>query len=464
MLKDLLSYLENKRILILGFGREGRATYEFLRKYFEEKALFVADRDINLLDKNPYLMDDMNLEVQIGEEYLNGIEEYDLIIKAPGISFKGINISKFESKITSELELFLEYIPCTTIGVTGTKGKSTTSSLMYDVLKNNGKKTYLLGNIGNPLFNEIENIDEETCVVIELSSHALQYIKKSVDIGILLNIHEEHLDHYESYEEYIFAKLNIGKYQDDRCFFIVNNDDIEINKYVFDKNKSDFKSNIKNISLTNKESDSYMDEDGNIYIENTFIISRDELLNKMNLKGIHNVNNIMFVLEVSNILGLNIEKSLEAVCEFKPLEHRMEFVAKINDVEYYNDSIATIPSSTINAIEAIGNIGTLIVGGKDRGINLNELFEYLDNSDIENIICLPKTGEFIYEYFNNKQDLDKKVILAKDLEEAVKYAKRLTRKGKGCIMSPAASSYGYFKNFEERGKLFKQYVLDNDIV
>ena len=464
MLKDLLSYLENKRILILGFGREGRATYEFLRKYFEEKALFVADRDINLLDKNPDLMDDMNLEVQIGEEYLNGIEEYDLIIKAPGISFKGINISKFESKITSELELFLEYIPCTTIGVTGTKGKSTTSSLMYDVLKNNGKKTYLLGNIGNPLFNEIENIDEETCVVIELSSHALQYIKKSVDIGILLNIHEEHLDHYESYEEYIFAKLNIGKYQDDRCFFIVNNDDIEINKYVFDKNKSDFKSNIKNISLTNKESDSYMDEDGNIYIENIFIISRDELLNKMNLKGIHNVNNIMFVLEVSNILGLNIEKSLEAVYEFKPLEHRMEFVAKINDVEYYNDSIATIPSSTINAIEAIGNIGTLIVGGKDRGINLNELFEYLDNSDIENIICLPKTGEFIYEYFNNKQDLDKKVILAKDLEEAVKYAKKLTRKGKGCIMSPAASSYGYFKNFEERGKLFKQYVLDNDIV
>lgn len=464
MLKDLLNYLENKRILILGFGREGRATYEFLRKYFEEKSLFVADRDINLLDKNPDLMEDMDLEVQIGEEYLNGIEEYDLIIKAPGISFKGIDITKFESKITSELELFLEYIPCTTIGITGTKGKSTTSSLMYDVLKNNGKKTFLLGNIGNPLFNEIENIDEETYVVIELSSHALQYIRKSVDIGILLNIHEEHLDHYESYEEYILAKLNIGKYQNDKNYFIVNNDDMEINKYVFNKNKGEFKSNIKNISLTNKDSDSYMDEDGSIYIENTCVISKDELLNKMNLKGIHNVNNIMFVLEASNILGLDIEKSLEAIFEFKPLEHRMEFVAKINDVEYYNDSIATIPSSTINAIEAIGNIGTLIVGGKDRGINLTELFEYLNKSNIENIICLPKTGEFIYEYFNNKKDLDKNVILVENLEEAVRKAKKITPKGKVCIMSPAASSYGYFKNFEERGKLFKQYVLDSEVV
>ena len=239
---------------------------------------------------------------------------------------------------------------------------------------------------------------------------------------------------------------------------------MEINKYVFNKNKGEFKSNIKNISLTNKDSDSYMDEDGSIYIENKCVISKDELLNKMNLKGVHNVNNIMFVLEASNILGLDIEKSLEAIFEFKPLEHRMEFVAKINDVEYYNDSIATIPSSTINAIEAIGNIGTLIVGGKDRGINLTELFEYLNKSNIENIICLPKTGEFIYEYFNNKKDLDKNVILVENLEEAVRKAKKITPKGKVCIMSPKASSYGYFKNFEERGKLFKQYVLDSEVV
>ena len=466
MIKDLLNYLENKRILILGFGREGRTTYSFLRKYFEEKQLFIADKDITLLDNNPDLMDDMNLEVQIGEEYLNGIEEYDLIIKAPGISFKGMDLSNIKDKITSQLELFLEYISCTTVGITGTKGKSTTSTLMYEVLKNNGKKTLLLGNIGNPIFNEIENIDENTYVVIELSSHALQYIKQSVDIAILLNIHEEHLDHYNDYEEYIRAKLNIGKFQNKEDYFIINYDDEETVKRVLNNSnddKNEFNSNIKLVTLSDNNSiNNYIDKDGNIYIEKDLCINKDELLSKMNLKGIHNVNNIMFVLEVCKILDLNIDKSLEAICEFKPLEHRMEFVAKKDGVEYYNDSIATIPSSTINAIEAIGNINTLIVGGKDRGINLEELFVYLENSTIENIICLPKTGEFIEEYLKSR-NTDKNVVLVESLEEAVKIAKKVTKKETVCIMSPAASSYGYFKNFEERGRLFKQYVLDDNV-
>ena len=466
MIKDLLDYLENKRILILGFGREGRTTYSFLRKYFEEKQLFIADKDITLLDNNPDLMDDMNLEVQIGEAYLNGIEEYDLIIKAPGISFKGMDLSNISNKITSQLELFLEYIPCTTIGITGTKGKSTTSSLMYEVLKNNGKKTFLLGNIGNPIFNEIENIDNNTYVVIELSSHALQYIRKTVDVAILLNIHEEHLDHYNDYEEYIRAKLNIGKYQTKEDYFIINYDDEETVKRVLNNNddneEAEFNSNIKTVTLSdNNLVDNYMDKDGNIYIEKELCTNKDELLKKMNLKGVHNVNNIMFVLEVCKILNLDTSKSLDAIYEFKPLEHRMEFVAKKDGVEYYNDSIATIPSSTINAIEAIGNINTLIVGGKDRGINLEELFVYLENSTIDNIICLPKTGEFIAEYLNSK-NTDKSVVLVESLEEAVRIAKKVTKKEMVCLMSPAASSYGYFKNFEERGKLFKQYVLDDN--
>ena len=466
MLKDLLNYLDDKRILILGFGKEGRATYNFLRKYFEGKKLFVADKDISLLEKNPDLMDDMDLEVQIGEEYINGISEYDLIIKAPGVSFKGMDITSFKDKITSELELFLEYIPAFTVGITGTKGKSTTSSLMYEVLKENGKKTFLLGNIGKPIFEEIENIDDDTYVVIELSSHALQYIKKSVNIAILLNIHEEHLDYYNNMEEYVFAKLNIGIYQNKNDYFIVNLDDEETIKNVFEnENKNGlFKSNIKKISIKNNAEsfgDCYIDDNQDIVIEKEKIINQNELLEFINLKGIHNVNNIMFVLEASKIIGLNIEKSLNAIYNFKPLEHRMEFVIEKDGVKYYNDSIATIPSSTINAIEAIKNIGTLIVGGKDRGINLNELFEYLRNSDIDNIICLPKTGEYIYESLKNE---NKNIVMALNLEEAVRIAKKVTLKGKVCLMSPAASSYGYFKNFEERGKLFKQYVLDDSIV
>ena len=148
MLEKLLNYLENKKILILGFGLEGSASYNFLRKHFPEKKLFIADKNVNLLDGKIELMEDINLEVSLGENYLTGIEEYDLILKAPGISLKDVDITQFKNKITSELELFLEYVDVFSIGITGTKGKSTTSSLIYKVLKDQGKDAYLLGNIG----------------------------------------------------------------------------------------------------------------------------------------------------------------------------------------------------------------------------------------------------------------------------------------------------------------------------
>ena len=147
-------------------------------------------------------MEDINLELSMGEQYLNGAQNYDLIIKTPGISFKGMDISNFEDKITSQLELFLEFCDCFTIGITGTKGKSTTSSLLYQILKDQGKETFLLGNIGDPIFDSIEQIKKEDFVVLELSSHALQYAKKSPNIAILLNIFEEHLDYYESFEKF----------------------------------------------------------------------------------------------------------------------------------------------------------------------------------------------------------------------------------------------------------------------
>ena len=460
MVEKLLNYLENKKILILGFGKEGKSTYNFLRKHFEEKNLFISDKDLNLLELNPELDEDMFLEVSLGENYLNGIEQYDLIIKAPGISFKDIDISEFEKKITSQLELFLEFFEVKTIGVTGTKGKSTTSSLMYEVLKENDKDAFLLGNIGNPIFDEIENMTKNTYVVIELSSHALQYVKKSTNISILLNVHEEHLDHYKSYEEYVLAKMNIGINQNKDDVFIINDDDPEILR-VLNENKEKVISKIRRISIKKEIADCFI-KNNNIYLSEEKVEDITNLENTMNLKGMHNINNIMFILEAAKLLDLDINKSLYAIKKFNPLEHRMEFVAKIDDVEYYNDSIATIPSSTINAIEAIKNVNTLIVGGKDRGVSLKELYDYLASSDVENIICLPKTGEFIYEELKNVEG--KRLYSVAGLREAVVIAKKITKKNKVCLLSPAASSYGYFKNFEERGRLFKEYVLDSECI
>lgn len=452
MLEKLLNYLENKKILILGFGLEGSASYNFLRKNFPEKKLFIADKNINLLDNKIDLMEDEYLEVSLGENYLAGIEEYDLILKAPGISLKDVDISSFKDKITSELELFLEYVDIFSIGITGTKGKSTTSSLMYKVLKDQGKDAYLLGNIGEPIFNDLEEFKKDSIAVIELSSHALEYVKKSTNIGIILDIFEEHLDHYKSLEKYIEAKYNLAKFQTEKDYLIYNFDNEFMRNYNFKYKKNDYAISVKDIPNTLNR---VCLRENSIYCNEKPVMDINE---KINLKGIHNLNNIMFVLAVCNIMNLDFEKVIESIKEFKPLEHRMEFVANVDGVDYYNDSIATIPESTINAINAIKNINTLIVGGKDRGVNLQELIIFLEKSDIENIICLPKTGEYIKEGLKNSK---KNVVFKEKLEEAVDLAKKVTKKGKVCLLSPAASSYGYFKNFEERGRLFKKYVNEN---
>ena len=171
----------------------------------------------------------------------------------------------------------------------------------------------------------------------------------------------------------------------------------------------------------------------------------------------HNINNIMFALGVCNILNLDMNKAVYSIKEFKPLEHRMEYIAKINGIDFYDDSIATIPEATINAIKSIENVNTIILGGKDRGVNLDELITFLKNSNIENIICIPKTGIYIKDamQFSNKN-----VQYVDNLKDAVSIAKKITKRNCVCLLSPAASSYGYFKNFEERGNLFKKYVLE----
>lgn len=454
MLKKLLSYLENKRILILGYGMEGEATYRFLRNHFPEKQLFIADRNSSLLDTKVELMEDMDLELSLGENYLNGIEEYDLIIKAPGISLKDVDISKYENKITSELELFLEFVDIFSIGITGTKGKSTTSTLMYKVLIDQEKDAYLLGNIGEPIFNSLDSFTKDSIAVIELSSHALEFVKHSCNIGFILDVFEEHLDHYKSLEKYIEAKFNLAKYMNEKDFLIYNLDNELMNKYGFKYKENDYAISLEKVPNTLNK----------VYIENdTIVVNSKKGMNineEINLKGMHNINNIMFIYAASNILNLDFDRVLESIKEFKPLEHRMEFVAKINGVDYYNDSIATIPASTMNAVNALKNVNTLIVGGKDRGVNLEELIKFISNNEqIENVICLPKTGEFI------KAGLEgtlKNVTFVEKLDEAVKLAKKVTKEGTICLLSPAASSYGYFKNFEERGRLFKKYVLENN--
>ncbi len=379
-----------------------------------------------------------------GEEYLEHLEEYDVIIKAPGISFVGMDISEYAHKITSQLELLLEFFDVFTIGVTGTKGKSTTSTLIHQILQDQEKKSVLLGNIGVPVFDYIEELKEDMIVVLEMSSHQLEYMKTSPDIAILLNIFPDHLDHYNSYEEYAKAKCNIYKYQKEEDYFLYNADNETIQKVLEKARGKEYA-----VSFLGKVKSKIYLKDNTIFWGDKPIYDTQE---PRKLVGDYILNNIMFALGVSEILELDAKKTAKTISQFDPLRHRLQLVGNYNGVSYYDNSIATIPKATIEAVKALQNVDTLIIGGMDRGIDYTELIEFINQSKMNHIICMPKTG---YDIANK---IEKKTYLVNTMEEAVLTAKQVTTKGKSCLLSPAAASYGFFKNFEEKGDIYQELV------
>lgn len=450
MLNNLLRYLDDKKILILGFGKEGVSTYKFIRKHFPDKKIYISDKKTT---NEEIIKKDINVNINFGDNYLDNLKDFDIIMKSPGISFANINIDSFKDKIKSELELFLEYMDVKTIGVTGSKGKSTTSSLIYEILKKEKKETLLLGNIGIPVFDLIDDITKDTIVVLEMSSHQLEYMNVSPNISILLNIYEEHLDHYKSLKEYAEAKINIGRFQNKDDYFIYNVDNKIIKECI---NEIEDSSHIKyevsfEGNISNNNSNKVYIKDNYIYINEEKIYNINE---KRNLIGDHNLNNIMFVLTVSKILNLNMENVKETISNFKGLEHRMEYVGKYDDIIFYNDSIATIPEATINSIKGLKDVDTLIFGGMDRGISYDEFIDFLNTGVINNLICMPDTGYKIAD----KLKCSSNIYKVETLEEAVELSKKVTKKNKICLLSPAAASYGFFKNFVEKGNIYKELV------
>jgi len=401
MINNLLEYLKNKKILILGFGIEGISTYKFIRKYIKEQVLYIADKELNFNEKHEMLSEDKNIIAISGENYLKNLDEYDIIMKSPGISFANIDTTKFFNKIKSQLELFLEFIVIFIIGITGTKGKSTTSSLIYKMIEEQGKEVHLLGNIGVPLFDYIDILKEDTILVLEMSSHQLEYVEVSPKVSILLNLFEEHLDHYKSMQHYIDAKLNIYKFQKETDYFIYNIDNELLRKNVenLKPNGNVFEISYKGESLNNDRNKILCKENKKIVTQNNEVLYIDSENRK--LLGNHNLNNIMFALAVAKILKLDLKKVAETINNFEPLPHRMEYVGEFNGIKYYNDSIATIPESTINTIETLKQVDTLIVGGMDRGIDYDEFIKYLNKSNIETLICMPDTGTYIAKQIVN---------------------------------------------------------------
>ena len=446
MIDSLIQYFKDKKILILGFGREGISTYKLIRKYLNNQHLTIADKKPNFEEDYNFLQKDPYLTIISGKNYLENLENYDIIMKAPGISFAYLDTTPYFSKIKSQLELFLEFFPIYTIGITGTKGKSTTSSLIYQILKDQNIKCMLLGNIGTPVFDCIDTLEENTTVILEMSSHQLEYMQVSPNIAILLNLYEEHLDHYESFEKYAEAKCNIYKYQTKSDYFLYSADNENLAKFVHNLPATTY-----SVSLKNDHSTIFLKENM-IYWNNKPLYDSNM---PRNLVGDYNLNNIMFALGVSEILHLDLSKTVQSISNFNTLAHRLQFVGKYNDILFYDNSIATIPMATIEAIEALKNVDTLIIGGMDRGIHYEDFINYLNHSSIRNVICMPKTGHDIALKLKKE-----KAYIVETLEEAVTTAKKVTAKNKICMLSPAAASYGFFKNFEEKGDLYQKLIKD----
>ena len=425
MYNEMINNLKNKSICILGYGKEGKSTYNYLTKH--------GITNIKVHDKVTQEVDGV-----YGDDCLNELDKYDIIIKSPGVVLKDIDISNIKDKITSQLELLLEYSKCNIIGITGSKGKSTTTSLIYEMLKSNGLDTYLLGNIGIPIFDYLDDFKTESYLVIEMAALQLEYVKHSPHIAVITNFYEEHLDFFGTLDNYYNAKLNIIKYQTNNDYAVITDNKELVNKV----NKVNYQTNISQVSLNNIVND-YINIDG----ENIYNIN-----NKRNIIGNHNLLNIMCAFKVAKILNLNINKCIEALTNFKPLPHRMELVGTYDGVTYYDDAIATIPEATVDCIDALKNVDTLITGGKDRGIDYQILIDYLNNSNVSNVICMPDTG------YKMMDKINKKVYKVEELDEAVELAKKITKKGYICLLSPSAASYNKFKNFEEKGNFFQKYV------
>lgn len=445
--------LENKKIAIWGLGKEGISTLQFIQSNN------IKCKELGILEKKEF----QEIEGTKKLDKIEDLNEYDLIFKSPGIVADRATVDI--DKLTSQTEEFIKILSKQIIGITGTKGKSTTSSLTYTILKKYYPNTVLVGNIGIPCFNAINEIDENTKIVFELSCHQLEFIRYSPHIAVILDLYPDHLDHYKTFENYIKAKLNINKFQKDDDIFIYGE---TCKKYI--------KNDDKNVSISESKNNICIND----YIKgrtinigtNSIQILEDET----RLVGDHNFFDIAVSYYICNeVYNLSNEEFKSALKEFKGLAHRLEYITTSNDVKYYDDSISTIGETTIEGIKALKDVNTLILGGMERKIDYSSLEDFIiEEKELENIILMPDTGIRIYKELQEKeieqkegiakereekQENSKNYYLVNNLEEAVKKAKEVTKKGTSCLLSPAAASYGFFKNFEERGNTFQNLVL-----
>ncbi len=442
-----------KRLAILGFGREGRSTLRCISRYMPGHPVIISDRNPNMETNDPVVLQSGSVAWHTGPDYLKVLEDADVIIKSPGIPFTVMNGMDIRGVITSQTEVFLELFRDRVIGITGTKGKSTTASLLYHILRESGKAAVIAGNIGIPCFEVLEEVTPETPVVFEMSSHQLQHIRVSPHVAVLLNIFEEHLDYYGSFEVYRDAKLNIARWQKPGDVFVFNK-------------ASEGLENIMSLVETGAEKISVGDAfpgagqmrcDGLdlVFTRKGKSMTFKDICQQSLIIGRHNLENMAAAVAAALVLGAGPAFISRAVSGFKGLPHRMQHAGTHSGVIFYNDSIATIPEATIAAVKTLPDTETLILGGTDRGIDYRPLMHFLADSDVSRLFFTGPAGRRMHALAKAIEGFqDKQLIFSELFDEAVIQAARQTGRGKICLLSPAAASYDQFTNFEERGQRF----------
>ena len=451
--------LKNKRIAIIGLGVSNIPLIDYFYKYGADVSVF-DDREIEKIDEDVIeKLKKYNYKYYLGKNNLEFLKGFDIIFRSPScmpfIPEIQAEINN-GAKVTTEIEKVLELSPSKIIGITGSDGKTTTTSLIYSILKENGKSCFLGGNIGTPLFTRIEEMKPEDYIVLELSSFQLYGMKISPSISVVTNITPNHLNVHKDYQEYIDCKKNIYLNQDENDILVINKDnDITKEFYKDAPGKVRFFSHkeLLDNGIIFDESDKTIKycEDG---VRKHLLKQKD-----MKLRGEHNCENVCTAL--SAIEGIvDLDKAVETVKNFSGVEHRLEFVRELDGVKWYNDSIGTSPTRTIAGLKSYEEKIVLIAGGYDKHLD----YEPIAKPIIENVsklILMGATADKIEEAVRKEmsaQNVNIPIYRCNTLEEVVNKAKEIAEKNEIVLFSPASASFDMFKNFEDRGNQFKNIV------
>ena len=445
--------LKGKKVLLVGLAKTGISTIKCLAKYGAD----ITVNDIKTEDQ----LEEIIAEIKDidGIKYILGhhpenISDIDMVVVSPGVPLDLPFIKKVieeNKELIGEVELAYQLAKKPYfVGITGTNGKTTTTSLTGEIFEKAGKETYVVGNIGNPVIDAVQAANEGASFVTELSSFQLESIKDfKPSVSAVLNITEDHMNRHHTMENYIDAKARVFMNQDKNDFCVLNYDD-ELTKALAEKCNA----NVVFFSRLEKL------EKG-VYVENgDIIIDINEKINLMkvcelSLPGGHNLENCMAAAAMAYVSGIDIEVIREVLKTFKAVEHRLEFVKEVEGVKYVNDSKGTNPDSTIKAVQAYENPIILIAGGYDKGSTYDELLE-IAKKNVKTLVLLGQTADKIEEAARRIGFTD--IHRVEDMKEAVKTCHDIAKEGDIVLLSPACASWGMYKNFEVRGKDFKDNV------